>query len=141
MNAEATARKYVDLFLKGDIAGFTALYAPTTSYRQVMTPAPLTTPQQVMEFESGMFALFSDLAGEITWLVADGDRVALGIRIQATHSGDMPTPDGGVIPAKGARITHEAADYVRVDAEGRIVDHQRYQDIGSMVAQLKGGAG
>ena len=135
MNAEEILRTYIESFARADLDALATLYATTTSYRQPMAPTALTTPSEVKEFESGMFALFDDVNVETVWLVADEAQAAAGVVVRARQTGDLPTPDG-VIPAKGARIALEICDHIRVDANGKIVDHQRYSDVAGFIAQL-----
>ena len=136
MSAEATMRSYVDAFDRSDIDGLVGHYAPTTSYTQPFAPMPLTSPDQVRAFESGMFAGFSDVHASLEWLVAEGDRAAAGVRITAVHTSPMPTPDGSVIPATGVTIELHTAEHIRTNGDGRIVEHQRYADMAGFMAQL-----
>lgn len=134
--AEQTLREYAALFDKGDVDALAALYAPMTDYQQPATPQPLTTPEAVREFEAGMFSGFSDISITIEWIIPDGDEAAAGARIRATHTGAMPTPDGGQIPATNRTIELLTAEHIKVDGDGRIVEHRRYNDMLSFMAQL-----
>lgn len=136
MSAEATMRSYVDAFNRSDVDALVGHYAPTTSYTQPFAPAPLTSPDEVRAFESGMFAGFSDVHASLEWLVADGDGAAAGVRITAVHTSPMPAPDGSVIPATGVTIELHTAEHMRTDADGKIVAHQRYMDGAGFMAQL-----
>jgi predicted ester cyclase len=138
MTVEATIRSYADAFNRSDVPGMAAHYAATTDYRQPFLPGALTTPADVEAFESGMFASFSAVKVAVEWLVANGDEGAAGIEVVATHTADMPMPDGTVLPATGVTIELHTAEFVRVDGSGKIVEHRRYLDAASMMAQLTG---
>ncbi len=84
MDAEKTARTYLDCFGRADLDGIEALYAPTTNYRQAMLPAALTTPAEIKSFESGLFTLFSDITMKLEWIVSNGEQAAAGIVVEAT---------------------------------------------------------
>jgi ketosteroid isomerase-like protein len=120
----AVLNEYVARFNAEDVDGLAALYAPVTEYRQPMAPEPLTTPAAVRAFEAGMFGQFHDVGFEVRWSVAGEDEVAAGVRVTATHN------------ESGATIALDTAEHVRVDGDGRIVEHTRYMDTASFLAQL-----
>jgi hypothetical protein len=120
----AILKEYVRRFDAEDVDGLAALYAPATDYRQPMAPEPLTTPDAVHAFESGMFAQFHDVAVEVLWAVASEYDVAAGARIAATHN------------ESGTRIAIESAEHLRIDDGGLIVHHQRYMDAADFARQL-----
>lgn len=134
--AEATIRSYADAFDRADIDDLVAHYAPKTTYIQPFSPQPMTTPDEIRAFEGAMFAGFSDVHVEVEWLIADGDAVAAGVRVSAVHTADMPLPDGSSIPATGRSIVLKTAEHMRVDTDGRIVEHERYMDGAGFMAQL-----
>ena len=123
-DTRAILDRYVDRFNHEDVDGLAALYADVTDYRQPLAPEPLTTPATVHAFESGMFGGFHDVHVDIVWSVADDEQVAAGVHIAATHN------------ESGARIEIDSAEHLRVDGEGRIVEHRRYMDSAAFLAQL-----
>ena len=137
MPASETISSYVDAFNRSDLDALSQHYATTTTYTQPFLPTPLTTPAEVKAFESAMFSGFSDVRAEVQWIIADGASAAAGMRVTAVHTADMPLPDGGVLPATGARLVIDTAEHIKVDSHGKIVEHQRYADTGSMLAQLQ----
>ena len=60
MSADVALKAYVDAFNNADPAALAALYAPSTSYRNPFSPQPLTSPDEVLAFESPMSDAFSD---------------------------------------------------------------------------------
>jgi predicted ester cyclase len=136
MSAEKTIRSYLEAFNAADLDALADLYAATTDYRQPFQPGSLTTPADIKAFEGGMFSAFSDVSVELAWLVAEGDTAAAGAIVSATHTAAMPMPDGGTLAATNKRVRLETAEHIRVDAAGKIVEHQRYMDTGAFAQQL-----
>jgi ketosteroid isomerase-like protein len=120
----ALLHRYVDRFNAEDVDGLAALYAERTDYRQPLAPEPLTTPAGVHAFESQMFGGFHDVHVEVTWSIAGADEVAAGMTVAATHN------------ESGTRVRLDTAEHLRVDADGRIVEHTRYTDSAAFLAQL-----
>jgi len=135
MSADVALKAYLTAFNNADAAGLAALYAPATSYRNPMSPQPLTSPEDVRAFETPMFAAFGDTSATLEEIVVDGDRAAARVTVRATHTGDLQTP-GGPVGATGKTIVLDCAEFVRTDDEGRIVEHHRYFDAMSFLAQL-----
>lgn len=136
MGAEQTLRAYIKAFNRADVDAIAAAYHDETEYRQPFSPVPLTTPEAISAFEGAMFAGFSDVGVEVEWLVANGDRAAAGMTIRATHTGTMPLPDGQSLAPTGRRIEIRNADYMRVNENGRIVEHVRYGNPVELLTQL-----
>ena len=92
-------------------------------------------PMMGMAFKAGL----PDGHMEIDHVVDNGDEVFIEGRFVGTHSGDFPTPDGGVDPGDGNKIELRFADYFKASG-GKIVEHRTYFDQAGMMAQLTGGA-
>ena len=135
MNAEQTLRSYADAFNRAALDDLVAHYADVTEYHQPFLPTPLTSPHTIHEFESSMFAAFSDVHVEIEWMVSDGKLASAGMLIRAVHTAEMPTPTG-VLAATGNPIAIASAEFIEIDDAGRIICHRRYQDTGQLMAQL-----
>lgn len=135
MSADVALKAYLNAFNNSDPEALAALYAPSTSYRNPMAPQPLTSPDEVREFETPMFAAFSDTSASLEDIVVDGDRAAARVTVRATHTGDLQSP-GGPVGATGKTIELNCAEFIRTDADGRIVEHHRYFDAMSFLAQL-----
>jgi len=135
MSADVALKAYLNAFNSSDPEALAALYAPATSYRNPFSPQPLTSPDEVRAFESPMFAAFSDTSATLEDILVDGDRAAARVTVRARHTGDMQTP-GGPVGATGKTIELNCAEFIRTDGDGRIVEHHRYFDVGSFLAQL-----
>ncbi len=135
--AEETLRSYVAAFNKSDVDGISQLYASTTSYTNPFSPQPITSPSAVKVFETPMFSAFSDVSAEVEDAISStsGDQVAARVTIRARHTGELQTP-GGPVPATDKTIELRGAEWLRVDGEGRIVEHHRIFDGMSFMAQL-----
>ena len=136
MTAELTLRSYIDAFNRAALDDLVAHYAAVTEYRQPFLASPLTTPQAIREFESSMFAGFTDVHVEIEWLVTAEKMASAGMLVRAVHTADMATP-AGVLTATGNSIAVDSAEFIQVDDDGQIVLHRRYQDTGQLMAQLQ----
>ena len=135
-DAERVLRTYAETFSGGDVDGLAAMYAARTDYRQPYSPEPMTSPDAVKAFESGMFAAFSDISLELEWLVGNGSEAAAGAVIRATHTGAMPAPGGAEIPGTQRTVELHTAEHIRIDDAGKIVEHRRYMDSGDFFNQL-----
>jgi steroid delta-isomerase-like uncharacterized protein len=133
--AERVVASYLDAFNRGDLEALAALYAPSTVYVNPFSPRPVTSPSAVRDFETPMFAAFGEVGAEVVEMIADGDRAAARVVIRARHTGELQSP-GGAIPATGNVIELHSAEFVRVDTEGRIVEHHRFFDAAAFLAQL-----
>jgi len=123
-NAATIIRRYVDAFNAEDVDALAALYADSTDYRQPLPPEPLTSPAAVREFEGGMFGQFHDVNVDVEWFIPGDEEAAAGFVVSATHN------------ESGVRVSLQTAEHVRVDADGKIVEHTRYTDSAAFLAQL-----
>jgi steroid delta-isomerase-like uncharacterized protein len=135
MAADETVHAYVDAFNRSDIDAIAALYAPSTTYRNPFNAHPVTSPAEVREFEAPMFAAFSAVRAELEETITDGDRAAVRVAVHAEHTGELQTPAGPVAPT-GKSVELHTAEFFRVDADGRIVEHQRFFDVMAFMGQL-----
>jgi steroid delta-isomerase-like uncharacterized protein len=135
MGAAEVLESYLEAFNHRDIDAIAALYAESTSYWNPFKSEPVTSPREVREFETPMFAAFSNVVAELEEAILDGDRGAARIVVRAVHTGDLQTP-GGAVPATGKEIELHTAEFVRLDGNGRIVEHHRLFDATTFMAQL-----
>ena len=135
MPVKDTLQAYLDAFNKGDIEAIASLYAPSTEYWNPFSPQAITSPDAVREFETPMFSAFSSVRAELEESIVEGDRVAARVVVHGEHTGDLQTP-GGPVPATGKAIELHSAEFVRVDGDGRIVEHHRIFDAAAFMAQL-----
>jgi predicted ester cyclase len=136
MSAETTFRTYVAAFERADLDALASTYAEPTAYSQPFVPEPLTDRASIRSFEQGMFSGFSDIRLDIDWVVAANDSVSAGMTISCVHTGEMPLPDGGILPPTGNKLVLQTAEYIRTNSAGLIIEHRRYSDTASMLQQL-----
>jgi ketosteroid isomerase-like protein len=130
-------QRYADAFAAGDASALAACYAPVTSFSHPFTMGtPLTDPTSIEQFESVMFSVLSDATVEIANVLEVGDRAAAEVVVHTTHTGPIPLPDGSTLAPTNKRIEIRSAEFLRVDDEGRIVEHRRYYDSAALMAQL-----
>jgi steroid delta-isomerase-like uncharacterized protein len=77
-------------------------------------------------------AAFPDLVLEAEHLIAEGDQVVLHWVGHGTHEGEFMG-----MPPSGAKVTARGLDIYRV-ADGQVVEHWGYPDVGALMAQLRG---
>lgn len=77
------------------------------------------------------FAAFPDMSAEIHDMVAEGDKVATNVTFRGTHEGEYMG-----IPATGKGFEAGAVDIIRLDDEGRAVEHWGIFDAMSVMQQL-----
>ncbi len=135
MTAVDTFRTYVDAFNRADVHALVMLYAEPTKVLNPFSPAPLTTRAAVQKFVAPMFAVYSDMRAEPDGVVAHGSLVAARLTIQARHTGELSGP-AGPVAATGRVVTLRTADFIGVDGDGLIVEHERIFDTAAVFKQL-----
>ena len=135
MTAADTFRAYVDTFNRADVPALVMLYAEHTEVLNPFSPAPLTTRAAVQEFVAPMFAAYSDMRAEPDGVVAEGSMVAARLTIRARHTGELSGP-AGPVAATGQVVTLRTAEFIAVDRDGLIVEHERVFDTTAVFKQL-----
>ena len=125
-------KEFFDAFAADDIDRADAVFDDDCAF--VMPNGPLTKAEHRM-VGLGFKAALPDSHMEIDHVVESGDEVFLEGRFVGTHTGDLPTPDGGAVPASGNKLELRFADYFKASG-GRIVEHRTYFDQAGMMAQL-----
>jgi predicted ester cyclase len=85
----------------------------------------------------GVRSAFPDARKTIEDLFAEGDRVVVRVRMQATNEGGLPWFG---IPANGARVDTRWISIYRVE-DGRVAEHWAQMDVAGMVKQLQTAGG
>jgi len=124
------ARRYFDAIAGHDLDAALACWKPG-SIDHLAPVGELVAPDGMREYFSAIFAAFPDLSYEVRETVAEGDRVAVWWRIDATFTGG---PYNGIL-ATGARLESEGLDLVRID-NGLIVRIDSYWDDAGVGRQL-----
>ena len=82
------------------------------------------------------FATFSDERATHTLRIFGDNQVFGELDWTATHSGEMPLPDGTTFPATGIRVHSTVAYTARVNQDGEVVEIKGYPDIVGTMGQL-----
>jgi steroid delta-isomerase-like uncharacterized protein len=145
---EAAFRSYIEAFNRADVPALVALYAERTEFRNPFSPAPLTSRAAVHAFVAPMFAAYSDMRAEPEGVLVAGDGLAARVTIEARHTGELREPAGAGRPAgvvvrpAGKTVRLRTAEFLRVDTEGLIAEHERIFDSAAVLLQLGiGGSG
>ena len=96
-------------------------------------PAPGQAPglEGVKQWFSSMHSAFSDFRMNVEDMIAEGDKVVARVSLSGTHQGEFM----GIDPT-GNRVTITGIDILRINAEGKIVEHWGNFDDLSMMQQL-----
>ena len=93
-------------------------------------PAPGQAPglEGVKQWFSSMHTAFPDFRMNVEDMIAEGDKVVARVRMSGTHQGEFMGID-----ATGNRVTITGIDILRVNADGKIVEHWgNFDDLGMM---------
>ena len=121
---------------EGDVLdgpGFRALFAENGTFND-MPNAQSFQGDQIPAALTGFASVFPDVHRELLTVHALGDVVAVELRIQGTHLGDFPTPDGVIRPT-GNRIDVPTADLWHLRA-GKIEQFNCYNAANVLLAQI-----
>ena len=120
------------LFLDGDPSKIHDVLAD--DYEQLPPQTPDTKPgvdNFMQGFMKGMGSMFSDIEGEVTHVLVDGDYVFVLGEYRATHTGEAFG-----IPATGAEVSFEAFDLHHVQ-DGKITKTWHLENFMSIYNQLQ----
>ena len=120
--------RIVAAFDSGDVDAFAACFAERAVQVHPFFPAPLQGREAIRAAEGGLFGSFDEVSLVRTNLVEAGDRVAAEFVVKATHTKDLPVPDGSTLPATGAVVELTMGAFLRLDDDDLIVESHRYQD-------------
>ncbi|GAB4099497.1 ester cyclase [Sinomonas halotolerans] len=133
--AQQLVEEQLAAFNTHDPARFAAYYADEAVVVDPQYPEPLRGRSAVEEDAAAFIRAMPDLTATVTHIVAQGDSVAVEIRMTGTQTGPLALPDGEV-PPTGRRIEQRFAAFSRLDASGRIAEEHRYYDLAGFAAQL-----
>jgi uncharacterized protein (TIGR02246 family) len=137
VDVNAVVGSLVSAWNSGDIRRIGQVYAEDARLVHPMAPMPLEGRAAIEQFEGGMFAAFSAIEWKAIEAFGSGDRVAVEWQVSATHTAEMPTPNGP-LPATGRRIVIRGESNVRVRPDGRLAEERRFLDGAALFAQLTG---
>jgi steroid delta-isomerase-like uncharacterized protein len=127
--------KQIETFEKRDAAAFAALYAPDALLSDPAYPEPLRGRMEIEQDLRDFFTALPDVGIQVTRVLQDGPVFAAEYTMSGTHNGPIKLPTG-TVPATGRRVEFHAANFTRLDGEGRIVEERRYYDVAGQLTQL-----
>ena len=130
MSAEenkAIARRGYEAINQNNLDALDEVVAPDITDHD---PAPGQAPglEGVKQWFSSMHTAFPDFRMNVEDMIAEGDKVVARVRLSGTHQGEFMGID-----ATGNRVTITGIDILRVNADGKIVEHWgNFDDLGMM---------
>jgi steroid delta-isomerase-like uncharacterized protein len=131
---EKLARQGLEDFNRSDWEAMRRTMAPDYVYEETGTGARADGAEALIEMCKTWKGATSDLAGELTRIVVDGDTVAMEIRWRGTHDGPMPLPSGE-LPATGRSMEMWATMW-QTYRDGLLVHERHHMDMLTMLGQL-----
>jgi steroid delta-isomerase-like uncharacterized protein len=129
---KALTRQFYERFNAGDLTLVDDLVADDFVEHEQL-PGLEPTKAGLRQLFEGFHAAFRDGKFEVDDCIADGDIVAVRVRMTGTHEGEFMG-----VPATGRTIEVGVADFLRFD-HGMVVEHWGVMDTGALMQQLTGG--
>ncbi len=123
-------RDYFKAFLAGDRAWWAEHIAPSFVRHDPGLPFEVRGPQGVAQLHDALLPAFPDMVLPLEDFVAEGDKVLVRLRVQATHTGPF-----GDMPATGRRIDIGVLDLFQI-RDGVLVEHWALLDNLGLLKQL-----
>lgn len=123
-------REYFSAFLRRDIAWMDRHIAPGFVRHDPGLPFEVRGPAGVAALHDALMPAFPDMQLPLLDFVAEGDKVLVRLKVQATHTG----PFGDLAPT-GRRIDIDVLDLFQF-RNGRLVEHWALLDNLGMLKQL-----
>ncbi len=123
------ARRFYDAVNAGDVDGAMSLVAEDFVDHEEF-PGLSDDRDGVRQFFELMRSAFPDFHIDVDDMLAEGDKVAVRMRMSGTHQGDFMG-----IPPTGKRVTMQGIDIVRLEG-GKLAEHWAIFDELGMMQQL-----
>lgn len=133
MNLEANkqlCRDYFSAFLKGDTAWMRKHIAPGFVRHDPGLPFDVRGPEGVAKLHDVLMPAFPDMKLPLEDFVAEGEKVLVRLRVQATHTGAF-----GDLAPTGRKIDIAVLDLFQV-RDGVLIEHWALLDNLGMLKQL-----
>ena len=123
-------RDYFQAFLKRDAGWMDRHIAPGFVRHDPGLPFEVRGPQGVLRLHDALLPAFPDMQLPLEDFVAEGEKVLVRLRVQATHTGPF-----GEMTATGRKIDIAVLDLFQI-RDGRLVEHWALLDNLGMLKQL-----
>lgn len=130
MDHTAIARQFFDRINEGDAAAIVAMLAEDFVEHEEM-PGLSSGRDGVGELFAMFRAAFPDVRWEPEEVLADGDKVAVRVRVTGTNNGEFMG-----MAATGKRVNVQLIDILRIGVDGRIAEHWGVFDMFALMHQL-----
>ncbi len=97
---------------------------------------PLQGKDAVRPYLEMQFAPFANSSAHTLKRLVHGNELFAEVEWTSTNVGEIPMPDGSVVPATGKTITLRTAYYARVNDDGEVVEMRSYPDVAAWMEQL-----
>ena len=128
------ARGQVEDFNNGDWDRMRARLASDSRYDELGTQRKIDGPEKIVDLFKGWKQAFPDAVGTVTSAVASGDKAALEVTWNGTHTGPLATAEG-TIPASGKRQETPAAFFFTF-AGDKVKESRHYFDSLTLLKQI-----
>ena len=133
-DAMGLATDLIEQFNRRDFAGMLESAGGQVDYTEIGTGRHITDADEFVAALEAWTTGFPDVRGTVLSAMRDGDRLAMEIRWDGTHTGPLVTPSG-TLPASGNPSSTRAVEIFTV-RDGRIVDMTHYLDVMGMLTQI-----
>ncbi len=123
-------RDYFQAFLKRDVAWMDKHIAPGFVRHDPGLPFEVRGPKGVLQLHDALMPAFPDMKLPLEDFVAEGEKVLVRLRVQATHTGAF-----GEMAATGRKIDIAVLDLFQI-RDGRLIEHWALLDNLGMMKQL-----
>ena len=123
-------RDYFTAFLKRDAAWMDKHIAPDFVRHDPGLPFEVRGPQGVLQLHDALLPAFPDMKLPLQDFVAEGEKVLVRLRVQATHTGPF-----GEMAATGRSIDIGVLDLFQI-RDNRLIEHWALLDNLGMLKQL-----
>ena len=133
-DAPSIAHAWLDAFNSSDWQTAQAYLASDSVYEEYGTQRHVEGSQAIVDLYQAWKAAMPDVKGNVTNTYTSGDKVALEMAWDGTHTGPLVTP-GGTIPASGKRQHTPGVMTLEVQA-GKIRKSSNYFDMLTFLQQI-----
>ncbi len=123
-------RDYFKAFLVKDEAWMRTHIAPTFVRHDPGLPFAVKGPEGVMQLHDALMPAFPDMKLPLIDFVAEGEKVLVRLKVQATHTGAL-----GDLAATGKKIDIDVLDLFQI-RDGVLIEHWALLDNLGMLKQL-----
>jgi predicted ester cyclase len=123
-------RDYFTAFLKRDAGWMDKHIAPSFVRHDPGLPFEVRGPQGVLQLHDALLPAFPDMQLPLQDFVAEGEKVLVRLRVQATHTGPF-----GDMAATGRKIDIGVLDLFQI-RDNRLIEHWALLDNLGMMKQL-----